>query len=61
MTTLLPDVPVILVLLHLVALAVVLSRVAIFLHRRAAAIRQGRNLPDPLWLRLLYTLLGLLK
>ena len=51
----------ILVLLHLVALAAVLSRVAVSLHRRAATIRRGRNLPDPLWLRLLYTLLGLLK
>lgn len=58
---LLPDVPVIIVLLHLVALAVVLSRVAVSLHRRAATIRQGRNLPDPLWLRLLYTLLALFR
>ena len=58
---LLPDVPLIIVLLHLIAVAVVLGRVAIVLYRRAATIRQGRNRPDPLWLRLLYTLLGLLK
>lgn len=61
MTTLLPDVPVIIVLLHLAALAVMLSRVAVVLHRRADTILQGRNLPDPLWLRLLYTFLSLLK
>lgn len=58
---LLPDAPTIIVLLHFVALAVVLGRVAVVLHRRAATIRQGRNLPDPLGLRLLYMLLGLLK
>ncbi len=54
-----PDVPVVVVLLHLAALAALLLRVAAARLRRAAIVRRSRDLPSPPWLGLLHLLLGL--
>ena len=56
-----PDVPAPIVFVHLAALAALLLRVAATLLRRAAVVRESRRLPDPLWLRLIHVLLGLLR
>ena len=58
---LLPDVPLIIVLLHFVALAIMLGRVAIVQLQRVVLTRQRRSLRGPLWLRLIHVLLGLPK
>lgn len=54
-----PDVPTVVVFLHLAALAALLLRVAAARFRRAAVFRQSRNLPSPAWLLVLHALLGL--
>ncbi len=61
MMTLFPDVPVAVILVHLLALVVLLTHVAVTRLRRFVLLRQSRNLPDPSWFRLLYVLLGLPK
>lgn len=58
---LLPDVPVIIVLLHLVMLAALLIHGAVIQLRRFILMRQRRNLPDTPWLHLFQVLLGLTK
>lgn len=61
MMTLFPDVPIAVVLVHLLALAVLLIHLAVTRLRRFVLLRQSRNLPDPSWFRLLHVLLGLPK
>jgi len=63
MMKLLPDVPIAVVLVHLLALAVLLIHLAVTRLRRFVLLRQSRNLPGTFtfWSRLLHVLLGLPK
>jgi hypothetical protein len=62
MSELLPDVPVVVVVLHLLALAALLGHTAVISLRRLVLIRQSRqNTPNTLWFRLLQVSLGLTK
>ena len=58
MTGLPADVPLTVVVVHLAALVGLLARVAVIQLRRSALIRQNRDQPSSLRLRLLYALLG---
>jgi hypothetical protein len=58
---LLPDVPVIIVLLHLAMLTALLIHGAVIQLRRFILMRQRRSLPDTPWSHLLQVLLGLTK
>ena len=59
---LLPDVPVVIVFLHLAMLAVLLVHGAVIQLRRFILLRQRRNpLPNTPWFHLLQVLLGLTK
>lgn len=56
------DVPVVIVVLHLAALAVLVVRAAVVYFRRLSLLYKDRtNEPDASWLRLLQVSLGLFK
>lgn len=62
MSELLPDVPVAVVVVHLLALTALLGHTAVINLRRLVLIRQSRqNAPSTLWFRLLQVSLGLPK
>ena len=61
MTEPLADIPVAIVILHLVALTALLIHVTVTQLRRFVLIRQSRNPLSTVWFRLLHLLLGLLK